>query len=132
MHRVHRLRCSVRLLWCSSRRVVDIGDIVLLDATALHTPNDKEDPSNEFQNTSDHNAGNATVEFAIAPAVTVGAAVVGVGIVVIAGRIGRVEVCAKEGCSNNKEDDGGDGEANRPPFHEAGSLWVFRHGDEAD
>lgn len=118
------------MLWCPALRVVDVGNIVLLDPTALHTPNDKEDPSDELQNCPNPNTDDAAVEFAIIIAVTVAVAVVRVGIVAIAGRFGGVEVCANQGCSDNEEDDCGDGETDRPPFHEAGSLWIFRHGED--
>lgn len=134
---------AVRLLdGALGRSTVVLNRGMLLNrAAALDTEDDQEDPGDEFQDTSDDEAGDTAVELAI---VTAGAGVV-VAVVVVVGVVGVPttrsvgQVCADESTADDEEDHGTDEETDRPPLGHPGDIlhrgtgvhWL-RHGGQIE
>lgn len=111
---------------------VNVGDVVLDEAAALHAEDDEKNPGDELADTAKSDHGNTAVPFAhvAIKAGVVVAAVVGVVAGVAAGVAG-VEIGAHQGTADDEEDDGGDEEADAPPFGYplAGGCAVLLHVD---
>lgn len=120
LSRVGRLGSNVALLGHRlhrSNRGVNVGDVVLDEAAALHAEDDEKNPGDELADTAESDHGNTAIPFAhVAIQAGVGvAAVVGVG-AGVAARVAGVEIGAHQGTADDEEDDGGDEEADAPPF----------------
>jgi hypothetical protein len=135
LSRVGRLRSNVAMLGDrlhGSSRGINVSDVGLDEATALHAEDDEKNPGDELADTAESDHGNTAIPFAhvAIQAGVVVAAVVGVG-ARVAARVAGVEIGAHESTADDEEDDGGDEEADAPPFGYplTGGCAVLLHGD---